>query len=107
MDTIIQNLINFFTQIVDYKLALLLLLSSFWVKKNCSDFLPQLKLVHKVFIWSILVTLVYWIVLVKTGLSKERSVYNYVLTYFFVTSFYELLWEPVERWIVKSKKEGI
>ena len=56
---------------------------------------------HKVLLWATLVSIVYYFSLQKTGVVDQRPAVIYIITYFFATSFYELVFQPLERWIKK------
>lgn len=98
---IMTQFTSIFTTYIDFRLVILIIISSYWVKKNFNEWLPKLSVVHKVFIWSTILTVAYYYVLKITGVFQVENFYNYLFSYFFATSFYELLCAPFEGFIKK------
>lgn len=96
-----EPIIDFFSTYVDVTLALLIVVSSFWVKKWISPVAPQLpvfkklSMSHIIFLWSLLLMALYFLILKHTGQVKEAWS-KYAITYFFSTSFYELTFAPLQ-----------
>lgn len=100
---LISELMAELFNVVDFKLALLIIISSFWVKKNFKYILKRIPMSLKVLVWSTLMAVLYYYIGYITDLFKVGNVINLLITYLFATSFYELLIKPFE----KSIKEKI
>lgn len=85
--------------IIDLKLAVIIIISSYWVKKNFSDIFKRIPLAVKVFIWSTLMSLLYYYLGQITGLFETGHLIDLLITYFFATSFYELFLKPIENYV--------
>lgn len=90
-----ENILKLFTDCIDWTLVLIIVLSSFWVKKNLNEILPAMATPIKILLWSTLVTIVYYYVNYLTGIFQLKDVACYMVTYFFATSFYEIIAKPV------------
>ncbi len=90
-----ETISKLFTDCIDWTLVLIIVLSSFWVKKNLNEILPKMSVAFKIFIWSTLVTIIYYYVNYLTGIFVLKNAGCYMITYFFVTSFYELIAKPL------------
>lgn len=90
METIIQLL----TELIDYKLVVLIILGGYWSKKYFGNLLPSLPTAHKVLIISVFLSSVYYFI-------AKGSIITYIITYMFATSFYELAVKPLENWATK------
>lgn len=93
------NLFNQIEQYLDLKLVLIIIISSYWVKTNLKDVLPNITDAHKILIWCLILTLFYILILKVTGIFKVEDTFNYVITYTFATSIYEIALKPFEDWI--------
>lgn len=91
--------------LIDLKLALLIIISSYWVKANFSHVWPQLSLALKIFIWSTLLSFVYYFIGKEVGFVTKESYIDLIITYFAATSFYEVAFKPLEK-IVKNLLGG-
>lgn len=85
-------------EFIDFKLVVLIVFSAYWLKNFFENLLPQLNLKYKVLIWTTLLSALYYFVIVKV-LKQEIEVYNLVITYFAATSFYELGFKPLEKFV--------
>lgn len=101
-----ENLLKLFTECIDWTLVLIIVLSSFWVKKNFNEILPTMATPIKILIWSTLVTVVYYYVNYLTGIFQLKDVACYMVTYFFATSFYEIIAKPILSTIQKYISHG-
>lgn len=97
-----DNLFTFFETQIDWVLFVIILISSFWVKKNFEDIFPKVSIAHKILIWCTLLTIAYVAFLHITNALVVKSLPSYCITYFFATSFYELLWKYVVDWVTKK-----
>lgn len=97
MEQIIEQLDKY----IDVKLMCLIVIASYWAKKFLIDVAPKITLAHKVLLFSTLVTVLYYLVLIKTGVFKKEDVPVYIISYLAATSFYELFFAPLERWVRK------
>lgn len=103
MDSVFQIFQQLFQQYVDIPLAVLIVVSAYFFRKFlCNNILPKVRMEHKVLLWATLVSVIYYFTLQKTGVVEQRPAVIYFITYFFATSFYELLFQPLERWIRKT-----
>lgn len=93
---------NFLENQIDWILVLLILISSFWVKKNFDDVLPKISTAHKILIWCTLLTIIYVGFLDVTKVKDAKPWTVYLISYFFATSFYELLWKYLIDWVTKK-----
>ena len=64
--------------LLDFKLAALIFLSSYWVKSNFKDIAPKINLSIKIFIWSTLISIVYYTISKTSGLYQTGEWYNIV-----------------------------
>lgn len=94
-----DQIISLFNQYVDFKLVLLIIISSYWIKKNFSDVLTRITIAHKVFIWSTLVTVFYYWVMHLSGSFTKAGMVNYFLSYTVATSIYEIAMNPIENFL--------
>lgn len=90
-----EQLIKLFTESIDWTLVLLIVLSSFWVKKNFTEILPKLSVAVKIFFWSTILTVLYYYINFLTGMFELKDASSYIITYLFATSFYEIIAKPV------------
>lgn len=90
-----ETISKLFTDCIDWTLVLIIVLSSFWVKKNFNEILPQMSVAFKIFIWSSIISVIYYYVNFLTGIFALKDVGCYMITYFFATSFYELIAKPI------------
>lgn len=96
-----EPLFDFFSKYVDFKFALLIVVSSYWAKKFLLKVLPKIDMAHKVLIFSTILGVMYYMLLQRTGVVDENSLPAYLISYFIATSFYELAFAPMERAIKK------
>lgn len=102
MDSIFLIFQQLFQKYVDTSLAVLIVVSAYFFRKYlCDYFLPKVNMAHKVLLWATLVSIIYYFTLQKTGVVEQRPAVIYFITYFFATSFYELLFEPLAKWVKK------
>lgn len=97
MDQILAQLDKY----IDITLLVIIILAAYWAKTYLCNLLPNWRMSWKVLIFSTIVTIAYYMVLVKTGVFKSENVPVYIITYFAATSFYELFFSPLEGWIKK------
>jgi len=100
------------TALIDVKLLIFIVMSSLWYKKVLSvditnliakvKWLKWLSLTHQIFLWSTIICGLYAFISYKTGLMEIKEWANYAVTYFAATSFYDLLWRPIEDFFVKK-----
>lgn len=90
-----ENILKLFTDCIDWTLVLIIVLSSFWVKKNFTEILPKTSIAFKIFIWSTVITILYYYFNYLTGVFELKNASCYLVTYFFATSFYELIAKPL------------
>lgn len=95
-----QNLI----ELVDFKLGILIIISSYWVKSNFKHCFKKIPLSLKIFIWSTIMSFAYYFIGKYTGLFDAGNLIDLLITYFAATSFYELFFKPLENFI-KSKTQ--
>lgn len=98
-----QQIIDLFDKYIDWTLVILIITSSYFAQKffGLCDILPKLKMAIKVLIWSTIITVLYWLLLVNTGVFKKEEVPVYFISYTVATSFWECLIQPVKEWIKK------
>lgn len=102
MDSIFVIFQQLFEQYVDVPLALLIVVSAYFFRKFlCNNILPEIRMEHKVLLWATLVSVIYYFTLQQTGVIEKKPPVIYFITYFFATSFYELIFQPLERWVKK------
>jgi hypothetical protein len=102
MDAIFLVFQQLFRQYVDIQLALLIVISAYFFKKFlCNYVLPRVRMEHKVLLWATLISVLYYFAFQQTGVVERRPAVIYFITYFFATSFYELIFQPLERWVKK------
>lgn len=82
---------------LDFKLIALLIISSYWVKKNLEGVFLKISVAHKILIWSTVVSALYWLLIKTTGIDENIDFVKLLLSYFAATSFYEVAFEPLER----------
>lgn len=90
---------------LDFKLIMLLVVSSYWVKKNLEGVFLKVKVAHKILIWSTVISAIYYWLLKSTGLDESIDFVKLLLSYFAATSFYELAFEPLENFFKKLFKK--
>jgi hypothetical protein len=100
----IQN-INELIALIDVKLAILIIISSYWVKANFSHIKPGIPIALKIFIWSTVLSLAYYFIGKKVGYITNESLIDLLITYFAATSFYEVFFKTLEK-AVKSIAGG-
>jgi hypothetical protein len=101
-----EHILQLFTDCIDWTLVLIIVLSSFWVKKNFSEILPAISTPIKILLWSTLVSTLYYYVNFLTGIFQLKDVACYMVTYFFATSFYEIIAKPILSMIQKYIGNG-
>lgn len=97
MNEVLEIIKQLFTRYIDVTLAILIVFSGYWARKYICNILPSWKMAHKMLIWSSLVTAVYYFAIRKAGPLLPGEGIKYVITYFFSTSFYELIFDPLEQ----------
>lgn len=90
-----QTLIN----IIDIKLMVLIIISSYWGNRYFKKIIPKMGLTFKIFIWSTILSFVYFHIGKELGIVDNNSVIDLLITYFTATSFYELAFKPLENLI--------
>lgn len=100
----IQNINELFT-LIDIKLAVLIIISSYWVKANFSHIAPKIPIALKIFGWSTVLSVAYYFIGKQAGFITKESLIDLLITYFAATSFYEIFFRPLENWI-KNFAEG-
>lgn len=92
-----EQLIN----LIDIKLLILIVVSSYWAKKHLKFIFPMLSLALKIFIWSTILSIIYFYVGKMLGVVSVENAIDLIITYFVATSFYELFFKPLKNWIIK------
>lgn len=106
MEFIFNIFAALFEKYIDVKLAVLIVTGAYFFRKFlCELFLPKVMMRYKVLIWTTIISVVYYFTLQKTGVVDKTPPVVYIITYFFATSFYELIFQPLEEWI-KNKTGG-
>jgi len=89
------------SSLIDFKFAALIIISSYWVKANFSHVFPKISIALKIFIWSTMMSIVYSLVLYFLGDLPKENFVGLLVTYFAATSFYEVFFSPLEKWLKK------
>lgn len=95
---------------IDIRLLILIVIGSYWYKKNLSDlkisFLSKISLSHQILIWSTILSGAYFFILKHLEPQHKENyvelIVTFVITYFAATSFYELLWRPIQDFIERK-----
>src|SRR4051812_3327461 len=107
MNPIFDIFQQLFTRYIDTPLAVLIVLSAYFFRKYlCDYFLPKWRMVHKVLLWATLVSIAYYFIVEKPGLTDQNEPVIYLITYFFATSFYEIIFSPMESWVKTNTKKS-
>lgn len=102
MESIFLIFQQLFVTYVDVPLAVMIVISAYFFRKFlCNNIFPKIRMEHKVLLWATLVSIIYYFTLQKTGIFEKRPAVIYFITYFFATSFYELLFAPLVKWVNK------
>ena len=91
-----QVFTELFSKYIDVTLAILIIVTAFWFKKYMLNILPKVPMAHKVLLWSTAISIGYYFLLKFTGSLKKDDIVVYVITYCFTTSFYELVFSPLQ-----------
>ena len=94
-----NDLSALFKTYIDLTLAVLIVISAYWGRKYICNIFPKISMAHKVLIWSTIITVLYYFIAQKTGIKSTDGIVKYLITYFFATSFYELVFSPLEKWV--------
>lgn len=97
-----ETLTSFFSNCIDWKLVVLIVLTSIWVKKNFAEILPKITIAQKIFIWSTIITVLYYGINYLTGMFEIKAITCYLVTYLFSTSFYELFAKHIFDFITQN-----
>lgn len=85
-------------EFIDFKLVALIVISAYWLKNFFENLFPQMNLKYKVLIWTTILSAMYYYAVSKL-MHQEIEVYNLVISYFAATSFYELGFKPLEKFV--------
>lgn len=92
--------------LIDLKLMILIIVSSYWAKKHLLFVLPKISIAIKIFFWSTLISAAYFHLGKILGFIDKENFVDLIITYFVATSFYELFFQPLEKWITKLAKSN-
>lgn len=93
-----EELIN----LIDFKLLFLIVAMSRWSKRYLKNIFSKILLSHKILFLSTLISVVYFFVGRHMGFITNESFFILLITYFTATSFYELIFYPIENMIKKK-----
>lgn len=97
----IVQLFSLFDKYIDFKLVILIIVASYWAKKFLTANAPFVSMAWRVLIFSTVITILYYLLLRKTGVFEVEDIPVYFISYFTATSFYELGFVPLERFVKK------
>lgn len=89
-------------KLIDFKLLILIVVMARWSKRYLKDIFPKISFSHKVLFLSTLVSVLYFFIGRHLGYYTNESFYMLLITYFTATSFYEIIYNPIET-MIKSK----
>lgn len=92
--------------LIDFKLLALIVISARWGKRYLLKCCPKVLMSYKVLVLSTLVSLVYYYIGNDAGFLTKDSFIDLLITYFTATSFYELIFNPIEK-LLKKKFSGV
>lgn len=93
-----QDVLN----LIDFRLLFLIVAMSRWSKRYLKNLFPKILLSHKILFLSTVISVVYFFVGRKMGFVSNESFFVLLITYFTATSFYEIIYSPIENMIRKK-----
>ena len=88
--------------LIDWKLLILIVVLARWSRRYVKNILVRIDFTYKVLFLSTLISFVYYYLGKEAGFTTKDSVVELLVTYFTATSFYELIFNPIEK-MLKNK----
>lgn len=92
------------SSLINWELLTLIVVLARWSKRYLLQCYPKVMFQHKVLVLSTIISFVYYYVGFIAGTLDNKSIIDLMITYFTATSFYELIFSPIERFLSKDKK---